>query len=198
MAAVRHGRRRRVEGEGDPQIRRVGQPLEPGRHDAGNRVAVGVERQGLADDVRVRPEAALPQAVAQDDDVGRPRDVVLVGGEGASARGGDAQQAEVRRRDELGEDALRLVGARQRQRLVVEGGHRFEALRPVAPVGVVGIRGAPAFHARAHDVAPELDEARGIGVRQRLRPHGVDEAEDRGVAADPDRQREDGGRGEAG
>ena len=37
----------------------------------------------------------------------------------------------------------------------------------------------------------------GIGPRQRPQQHGVDDAEDRGVGADAERQREDRHRGEA-
>ena len=44
----------------------------------------------------------------------------------------------------------------------------------------------------------DFDEAIGRGIRQRAQQHGVERAEDRGVGADPEREREDGDGREAG
>ena len=46
-------------------------------------------------------------------------------------------------------------------------------------------------------VFPGHDEPVGVRVRQRLEQDAVDEAENRGVAADPERERQDRYRGEA-
>ena len=59
-----------------------------------------------------------------------------------------------------------------------------------APVEKIGIRRAAALERRAHHVAPEHDQLFGLGVRQRADPDGVDQAEDRGVAGDAERERQ--------
>ena len=43
----------------------------------------------------------------------------------------------------------------------------------------------------------EQDQPLRVGIRQRPQQHGVDHGEDRDVGADAERQREDGGEGEA-
>ena len=71
-------------------------------------------------------------------------------------------------------------------------GQAHEVLRVVAQRGVHRIREHTAV------AAGDVGEAGGIAHRQALEQRRVDEAEDRGVGADAERQRQDDGDGEAG
>ena len=95
-------------------------------------------------------------------------------------------------------DALRIVNPQERHHLAVERRDVVEALRARTPVGVVGERGAASLDARALHVAPQLHEARRVRKRQRAGARRVDEAEDRRVRADADREREHGDERKAG
>src|SRR5439155_13692389 len=72
-----------------------------------------------------------------------------------------------------------------------------ERSRLAAPVGEVRIGRAAALDPGALHVAPQLDEPIGIAIRERADAHRIDQAEDCGVAADADREREDGDEREA-
>jgi len=68
------------------------------------------------------------------------------------------------------------------------GGHRSERCGGVVPVVIVGAR----HGAAATGLLPlvgERDDAVGVGIIERTQQHGVDGAENRGVRADPERQR---------
>ena len=71
-----------------------------------------------------------------------------------------------------------------------------EEVRERQPIVVVGHRRAGALDARARKRVVEKDEAVGFGIRQRPQQHGADDGEDRGVGADAERQRQDGGQRE--
>ncbi len=191
-AALGHRGRRRIHRERHPELRRVAQTLEAGRHDADHGVLPrrAAERERAPEDLRIGAESALPQTVAQNDHVRRLGHEVLVGLKHAAARRRHAQQRKVRRRDEFSVDALGLLGPDHRHALAVEGGDVLEALRSRAPIDVVRIRGPPAFHSRAHDIAPQFHERGRILVRERPLADRVDEAEDGRVRADADRERQ--------
>src|SRR5207247_4889764 len=101
-------------------------------------------------------------------------DEILLSGKRAAAHGGDAEQREVRSRDELDQDALGIVDAGKCQRLVVERGHVLEALRLRAPVEKIWIGVAPPLDSGPQHVAPERDEAAGLFVGQRPRTNAID------------------------
>jgi len=86
--------------------------LHAGRHHADDRVGLAVDRHRPARRERVRPETALPQAVAEDGDLRRPRRVVA-GHEAAAARRADAEHVEEVGGDRGGVHRLRLAGPRQ-------------------------------------------------------------------------------------
>ena len=73
---------------------------------------------------------------------------------------------------------------------------RLERLRARAPLEEVQ-RMHRDGRLRIRRLFPERDEATGIRIRQRTQQHRVDEAEDRGVRADAEREREHGDRREA-
>src|SRR2546430_897970 len=100
------------------------------------------------------------------------------------------------RRDRRGLDVARVSGARQVVALRLDGRASGKVLRERAQV--VEVRKG---HAEVHAPEPgrhDLDEPVRSGVRQRLEQHGVDRAEDGGIGADAEREREHGDEREAG
>ena len=106
--------------------------------------------------------------------------------EDAQVVGGDLGSAEP---DGIGSAADVLVD-------IVRRGDRFELGRLGLPVQ----EDAAVGDGKSAGVGNlgNLDEAVGVGVRQRLQQQGVDDAEDRGVRADAEREREHGHQDEAG
>lgn len=47
------------------------------------------------------------------------------------------------------------------------------------------------------ELVPDHHQAIGVGIRKRAQEQGVDDAEDRGICADPERERKHGGKREA-
>ena len=137
----------------------------------------------------------LPEAMA-DDDGGLRVGTRFVRGEGPAGFRRDAENAEeaVAHRAPLGK--ARLAAAEDRRRIAAVGRHRVEARRSVAPVDEVRMRYARGAAARV--ALAERDDAGGLAVRQRPQQHAVDDAEDRGVGADAERQRDHGDEREGG
>ena len=75
-----------------PDLGRCGRP-EPFRHHADHRVRLAAEQDRAAQDARVRPEGAAPQAVGEHGERGAARHVLL-GGEGAAERGSHPEDLE--------------------------------------------------------------------------------------------------------
>ena len=129
---------------------------------------------------------------------GVPACVHLVPGERASHQRRDAEDGRIPLRDDFAAHALRLavageieVAAREERDLVEHLLRRGE--RPVLrvrPDGLVVDAGTLALrHQHVHEHQPL-----GVGERQRLEQHGVDDGEDRGIGADAERERGDGDR----
>ena len=142
-----------------------------------------VEQNRAADDGRIGAVARAPQRVGEDDRVATPR-VAGVGCERAAERRVHAEHREDVRRHERHDEARRRPTTRLRR---IPAGDRH--LAPVLRAGQAPIRAA----LRDEDVVdaernapfgPDLDEARGRGVRQRLEQHAVHDAKDRSVGAD--------------
>ncbi len=79
-----------------------------------------------------------------------------------------------------------------------DGRHRC---RPVTPLEELRVRdvarrgGTPRF--RRRPALGDADESIGLGIRQRLQQHGVDNAQDGGGGADAERERQHGSEGES-
>ena len=181
-----------------PDLCVVVEPAEARRHDTDDGEGPSVEENRPADDLRITAEGALPETIAEHGDGDLLRHDVLVGAKDAAMRRLDAEQREVRRRDHLASDPLRLVPRRERDARPVEGGHCIEGRGAGAPVDEIGIGCASPLEFCAHHVAPQDDEPVGVRVWQCAASDRVDETEDRRVAADSDRQREHSDRGKAG
>src|SRR6202008_2199511 len=99
LAAV--GRQRGVILQRRPDLRRgLKDVLEGHGHDSDDRVEIAIERDLCADDTWVRAKAPLPQAVAQDRNLGAVKAIIL-GLKSTPDPGSDAQCGEVSGRNAL-------------------------------------------------------------------------------------------------
>ena len=197
---LHEGRSRRgqvalVDREWGPELRFDVGRLEPGPHHADDLVRLAVDRDRAADHGGIAAVAALPEAVAQDDDV-RVGPIFLFG-EGAAQDGPAAQQAEDPRRDERRGHALRIAVAADRALAEPEALDRVGMLQLLPETDEVeGVE---------RDPLPNLGRAGRLGVephqplrvREGERPdqRGVDDGQERTAGADHQResQRGDGG-----
>ena len=157
------------------------------RQHADHRVRLVVEQDRPIHDTGIRAELADPERVAEDHDT-MFAELILAGRERPPESGFDAEDAKVVGRDARAAQQHRLADARQRgasarlRREEVE--HRVVAL----PIEEVERRDRVPFAFRrlfhhAHDAVR-------IPIGEGLQQHPVDEAEDRGVGANADRQRQ--------
>ena len=114
-----------------------------------------------------------------------------------AVEGSRPEEMEQARRREQSLHPLRLVETEKRAAATLRDGHLFErsVLRP--EVDVLPWRGPVLRDVDSGGSQPEHREAIGIRVGKRFQQERVDHAEDRGVRADPDRQRGDDHEGDA-
>ena len=173
------------------------------RHDSDHRAAPSVERGDAPDDRGIRVEVALPRGVTQhNDSVGAGH--LFACFEPTSKERLDPEQREHRRRDLQSGQTDRITLPRQRCARQDVAGHVLDGAR-ARTHGVEIARGQRAGAARdgrtATDVgrrSEDLHEAIGVVIRQRPQQHRADDAEDRRVGANPQRQRENRDRRESG
>ena len=189
VVPVRLGERQR-----EPHVAAAGGELERRRHDADHRVGAPVQRDLASDDVRIAAEPARPQAVAEHRDAVAAR-LVLMGKERPPQEGLHAEGPEEVGRHRDGVQELGAAGRRGQPRHAVEvAGQRLEDVAAFLPVDVVARRDQE--RGRRIGLLHGHQPVR-LGVRQRPQQHGVHEAEDGPVRADPDPQREDDDEAEA-
>jgi hypothetical protein len=169
--------------------------LEGRRHHADDREWPIVHRDHTSDGRRIAAEPAAPEAVAQDRRLpGGGR--VFGGGEVTPDRRLHAERPEEVPGHAHPADPFRFAVGQQRRTPGADERHVFERMAAVAPVeerqvtDVAGRAGRPPLADR--------DEAIGIRVRQRTEQHRVEDAEDRRVRADAERQGHERDRCEAG
>ena len=168
---------------------------QPRRRDPDHREVAVAELEPSSQDARVAAESPLPERVAQHGD-GRTVWPGFRLGERAAdgwrhAEGLEQAGGRLRDGDLLGALAPEQVGGNH-----LDQCQRLERLRARAPLEEVQ-RMHRDGRLRIRRLFPERDEATGIRIRQRTQQHRVDEAEDRGVCADAERQREHGDHREA-
>ena len=144
--------------------------------------------------MRITAKAALPEAVTEDDDVATVRPI-FVGGERSAGCRLRPEQAEEVARHLRPEKLFRIVSAGEvHEPEPVRGGivDSADLLTPDVEPGhrAAGVRAVN----RGVD---KHDQPFRIRKRQRFEQHAVDDREDGGVGADPERQRRDGRDGEA-
>ena len=143
-----------------------------------------VEIDGLPQDVRAPAEAALPEAMAEDCHVGVP--AVFLGAEDPAGQRLLEEDRPEPGGDRGGGDPFGLVGAGQGD---VEGGERPQALEGLALLEqVLDFRGGQLAALAAIGGQPDPHQAIGLLEGQRSQHHGVEEAEDHRVDADPESQ----------
>ncbi len=169
--------------------------VEDRRHDADDRDDGAVEPEGAADDIAGAGVALLPEAVAEQDDVGAAR-LELLGGEGAAEQRRDAEGGEEIRGHGGGAEALGgLAGFGEAEGDVAERGEAGEARATVADLAELHVRvGACAAGGGAGD---HLYELLGFREGRGAEEQGVDQREHRGVHADAQSEGEQGDGGVA-
>jgi hypothetical protein len=169
------------------------QRLERGRHHPDYPIFAVVHRHDAADHRGIRAKPAPPQSVAEQQHAPMIR-AILVGGERAAEGRPHAQEIEVVPADPHCGKALRLaVGNEGRQ----PRAHHREALNRAAALPPVQDRREADVRGNAFRIAiADGDEPLGRFVRQRPQQNSIDDAEDSGVGADAERERDEHSRGE--
>ena len=151
-----------------------------------------VQTNLVTDDVGPARKAGLPQLAADDDDRMPARSHIVGGREEPSAIGGEAEDVEEVAGDEI---ADRAIGAVADVQAGGEAGPRRHALEGSSAVAKRGV------HRIGEDTAVLLplhvDQPIAIGHWEPLQECGVDDAEDGGVGADAEAERQDGREREA-
>ena len=162
------------------------------------RILESVQRDELAHDARIGAERAAPECVTEDND-GRVSQRVLLRAKEPSVEWRRAQQVKQARRRLEPFDALRPVlrGRRisraREQCADAAVRDRHFGKRAVLLLDVEVLSGRRPVLRDVDPWRPQPQHNQSIGVRiwQRLQQQRVDDAEDRGVGADPDRERRD-------
>ena len=152
-----------------------------------------------ADQSRVGTIPSAPQRIADHDHSFIPR-LFLLGGKPTAVRYRNTQKGEEVGRDARAAKPFRLAIAGQIAFPGPQGAHRREGRICFAPLEVGLDR-----HRQARELAAALryhhldavDLVR-LGIRKRLQQDGIDDAEDRRVRADPERERDDRSRRKSG
>jgi hypothetical protein len=126
-----------------------------------------------------------------------PPDDLLVGDQRSANEGGRAERFEEAVGDEAGGDVLGIAGPGEIHADGEVPAHRLSetALRP--PVEEVRFGDGAVGDAVAAVGVPDPDDPLGIAEGERLEQDAANHAEDRGVGADAERERQERGRGEA-
>ena len=148
-----------------------------------------VEKNRAIDDRRIRTKLADPEYMAEDHHVVLPK-LVFIGQKRTSQLHMDAVDVEKMRRDACSPELDRFPDAREGRGAASLSGHEVEYRVILLPVEEVQRRDTVALAARR--LLEDTNDLIGILIGQRLEKDGIDEAEDRGVGADAECQREDG------
>jgi hypothetical protein len=188
VQVVRPALRRQIvfrESERRPEFG-AGRVFEAGRHDADHGKLPAVEEHRAPEDFGVRAKVALPQTMAQQDDTFLAGYGVRLRDRTAKHRGRAQHREEARGHDRTG-DPPRIADAGQSGGGAGVSSHLLEHRILAPPVHEVRRRrraprtGAAVIH---------LHESLRLRKGQRLQQHGVHDAENGGVRADADRERQ--------
>ena len=172
---------------------------ESRRRDPDDLVRPSVHAQRPLDEGSVGRKSALPETVAHDDH--RLLALLLfVQGKRSAEERLHAEQLEEARRDELAENAFRRVADQNGEASALYRGNVAERALMTADIAEFG-RGRPILvfrHADASKPLPHHHETLGVRVGQRFENHSIQDAENRRVGADAQRQRDDDDQAEDG
>ncbi len=166
------------------------------RKNADDDVGLAVERERPAEHRPVRAEAAAPQRIAEQGYV-VPAFVFFGSEPAAQLRLHGEHPADRRRRPHSG-NILGLAPARQCEAGLSIGGDRLERFGAHRDVEIVGRREDIRLAVRCGIAGPQRQHSFGVGIRQRSQQDPVDQAENRGVRRNAQREREGGGQRETG
>ena len=182
---------RRVEPHWQPDLGVRVVDVEPRWHDAQYRRLSTLDVDLPADDRRVPGERALPQLVREDCHRLGVRDVLLLG-EDTAAIGGNAERLEQRRRSGHGVHAFGRIALAQVDRVRPIRANLGVRPRPLAQLEVLRRRDPELVEPEAGELARDHHELAGLRVGERFEDDAVDDAEDRAIGADAQRERQDG------
>ena len=165
--------------------------------DADDGVRRAVERERLAEHRRIAVEALLPHRMADQHDVlaaGR----IFVRREIAADHRLQAQRRQQRRRGLEANELFRIAAAGQRERVADRQREIAEHLLPLLHFEEARIGEADAREVLRLVRRAQSDQPVRLAIRQRTQEDRVDDAEERDVRADAEREAEDGDQREAG
>jgi hypothetical protein len=164
------------------------------RRNPDDREPLVVDRHCLAHETRISVESSLPQTVTDDDDRMSSRLAIFFAEKCPSVHGLHAEHVEVVARDHFPPDVF--DGVRVAKRELPDGVGSQAGKDPIA-VAELDVARVRRRLVRLLAVAgEELDELLGMGHRTWLQQQSIDDAEDRAVGADTQRQRHDRNRDE--
>jgi hypothetical protein len=159
------------------------------RRDASHRIGDAVQREHAAEDFGIAVQPALPEAVAQDDEM---RPVLLADRERSSERRRRSQRREVLRSNGQRPNALGAraeVNVRAGDVVIHKGGRGLERRHMIAIA--LEVERAQKRSLAGLVVRVDANELLGLGVRQRFEQYGIDDAEHGGRATDAQGERRD-------
>src|SRR5262245_39038542 len=172
--------------------------MEFRRHDSDDRTPFPVDGDEPADDVRLTAEAALPEVVADNSYPVLTR-LLFVSRELSSELRSHSYD-----REEIGGDinacgSLRITVFREIGGIESECGDLLESPR-ISPEFANIYRNRTHWKVQSYHraIQPQHDDTVRFAVRQRLEQNSIDDAEDRRIRADAERQCENGDRRETG
>jgi hypothetical protein len=163
--------------------------LRHGRQHADDGVLLVIHLKHAADDVRIAAERVLPVRVAEDQHRRRVLPII-VGAKRAAQERRDADHIEEVVRDDPRLHARCADAVEEVESHLVIFDERIERRRLLPVIGNL-LRGQPHFVVAGQRLPlTHVDQPIAARVRQRAKQHGVDDAEDGGVRADAERQRQ--------
>ena len=180
---------------------RLDRELESLRHHSDDGVGTTIQHQDAADHIFRAIELALPKSVGQDDleSAGAAARLFIRAHEAAAGDRLDAEDVEEFRAYFLSVEAVRFASVHQRQLAVAVNRDVLEAAVLFPEIEEIRVAHRRKFGRRSRLV--EIDAADSHQLvrrrkRKRFQEDGVDDAEDRRVRADAEREGEDGDDGE--
>ena len=164
--------------------------VRTGREHADDLRLLDGEIERLADHVRIAAEDPPPVRVGEHGDRRRALRVIRLHQHPSILRMRAEHLEEVRRHQSAG-GAMRLAAAEHVEGPVAELNELIDRLRLAAIIGDLREREARVLDAGGGLHLPQVHDAIGVRIRQRPQQHAVDDAEDRGVRADAEPQRQD-------
>ena len=178
------------EGERQPDFRVVVHEIRAARHDADDLKPPSVDVDAVADDW-LRAERGLPELVRDHSHRRRAGNAGLSASKEAPLSGLHAERVQQVRIDDGRADATRAIARHEIRLAGAEGADIGEGAVELLELQVLGHRGRELRKPERWQLGVQVHQLRGARVRERPQQHAVDDREDGGVRADPERERDD-------